>query len=54
MPFKFYYINKNLLGIELKYIVTKEFLVIIYAINKFRHYITDYPLFVHTIQELNI
>ena len=26
----------------------KEFLVVIYAINKFRHYITGYPTFVHT------
>ena len=34
---------------ELNYTVTeKEFLVVIYAINKFRHYITGYPTFVHT------
>ena len=26
----------------------KEFLTIVYAINKFRHYITCYPIFVHT------
>ena len=26
----------------------KEFLVVVHAINKFRHYITGYPTFVHT------
>lgn len=34
---------------KLNYIVTeKEFLVVVYAINKFRHYITGYETFVHT------
>eukprot|EP00253_Pinus_taeda_P026011 PITA_26011 len=28
--------------------VTQEFLVVVYDINKFRHYITKYPTFVHT------
>lgn len=33
---------------ELNYTITKkEFLAVIYAINKFRHYITGYPTFVH-------
>ena len=35
--------------VELNYTVTeKEFLVVIYAINRFRHYIIGYPTFVHT------
>jgi hypothetical protein len=34
---------------ELNYIVTeKEFLVVVHAINKFRHYITGYEIFIHT------
>jgi hypothetical protein len=33
---------------QLNYTVTKkEFLVVVYAINKFKHYITMYPTFVH-------
>lgn len=44
-----YYISKNLHGLELNYTVTeKEMLAVIYALNKFRHYITRYPIFVHT------
>ena len=41
--------NKNLTPAELNYIVTeKEFLVVVCAINKFKHYITRYKTFVHT------
>ena len=40
-----YYISKNLILAELNYTVTeKEYLAVIYAINKFRHYITGYPV----------
>ena len=35
--------------VELNYTVTeKEFLVVVYSINKFCHYITGYKVFVHT------
>lgn len=44
-----YYNSKNLQGPELNYTVTeKEMLVVIYALNTFRHYIIGYPIFVHT------
>lgn len=43
-----YFINKNLQGAELNYIVTtKELLVVIFALNKFFHYIKGYQIFVH-------
>ena len=49
VPYAVYYVSKNLASAELNYTVTeKEFLVVIYAINKFWHYITGYPTFVHT------
>ena len=48
-PYAIYFISKNMSPVELNYTVTeKEFLVVIYAINKFWHYITSYPTFVHT------
>ena len=48
-PYAIYYISKNLTPAELNYTVTeKEFLATIYAINKFRHYITGYQVFLHT------
>src|SRR5277367_1484973 len=44
-----YFISKNLAPAELNYTVTeKEFLAVVYAINKFCHYITGYEFFVHT------
>lgn len=44
-----YYISKNLQGAELNYtIIEMELLVVIYALNKFRHYIIGYEAFVHT------
>ena len=43
-----YFINKNLTLAELNYTVTKkEFLVVVYSINKFRPYIIGYEVFVH-------
>ena len=43
-----YYISKSLHRPKLNYIVTeKELLVVVYALNKFRHYGTRYPIFVH-------
>ena len=48
-PYTIYYTSKNLTPTELNYIVTKkEFLVVVHAINKFKHYITSYENFVHT------
>ena len=44
-PYVIYYISKNLSPAELNYTVTeKEFLAVVHAINKFRHYITGYPV----------
>eukprot|EP00253_Pinus_taeda_P023260 PITA_23260 len=49
LPYAIYFISKNMTPAELNYTVTeKEFLAVIYAINKFRHYITGYTTFVHT------
>jgi len=49
LPYAIYFISKNMTPVELNYTVTeKEFLAVIYAINKFRHYITGYTTFVHT------
>ena len=48
-PYAIYYINKNMAPTELNYIVTeREFLAVVYAINKFKHYVTGYPTFIHT------
>ena len=48
-PYVIYFISKNLTPVELNYTVTeKEFLVVVYSINKFRHYITGCKFFVHT------
>lgn len=48
-PYAIYYINKNLSPAELNYIVTEiEFLAVIHDVNKFRHYITGYPIILYT------
>lgn len=48
-PYEIYYVSNNLILVELNYIVTeKKFMASIYDINKFRHYITGYPTFLHT------
>ena len=47
-PYSIYFISKNLTPAELNYTVTeKEFLAVVYSINKFHHYITGYEVFVH-------
>lgn len=44
-----YYVSKNLSQIEINYTtIEKEFLAMVYAINKFRHYNTSYKVFLHT------
>jgi hypothetical protein len=49
MSYAIYFIRKNMTPSELNYTVTeKEFLVVVYAINKFRHYIIGYKVFIHT------
>jgi len=49
LPYAIYFISKNMTPAELNYTGTeKEFLAVVYAINKFRHYITGYTTFVHT------
>ena len=48
-PYAIYYVSKNLAPTKLNYtVIEKEFLAIIYANNKFRHYVTRYSSFVHT------
>ena len=44
-----YYISKSLHGPELNCtVIEKELLAVVYALNKFCHYITGYLIFVHT------
>ena len=48
-PYAIYYISKNLSPAELNYTVTKkEFLAVVHAVNKFRHYIIGYPVVLYT------
>ena len=49
LHYAIYFISKNLTPAELSYtVIEKEFLAVIFAINKFRHYIIGYEVFVHT------
>eukprot|EP00253_Pinus_taeda_P030152 PITA_30152 len=49
IPYAIYFVSKNLSKAEMNYTVTqKEFLAVVHALNKFRHYITAYQTFVHT------
>jgi hypothetical protein len=44
-----YFLSKDLSSTELNYTITKkEFLAVAYALNKFRHYVTRYRVFLHT------
>ena len=48
-PYAIYYISKSLSPTKLNYIVTgNSFLAIIHVVNKFRHYITGYPVVLYT------
>jgi hypothetical protein len=49
IPYAIYFVSKSLSPAEVNYtVIEKEFLVVVHAINKFRHYITRYQAFVHT------
>jgi hypothetical protein len=49
MPYAIYFVSKNLSPTEVNYtVIEKELLVVVHAINKFRHYIIGYQAFVHT------
>jgi len=51
IPYAIYYTSKNLTPTELNYTVTEnEFLVVVHAINKFRHYITGCEIITITLQ----
>jgi hypothetical protein len=40
-PYAIYYISKNMAPAELNYtVIEREFLAVVYAINKFKHYVT--------------
>lgn len=47
-PYVTYFISKNLSKVELNYTVTEKGLfIVVHSLNKFRHYATGYPTFVH-------
>jgi hypothetical protein len=49
ISYAIYFFSKNLSPTEVNYIVSeKNLFLVVYAINKFIHYITSYEVFVHT------
>ena len=47
-PYSISFISKNLVGAELNYTITEnEQLAIVHALNKFKHYVIEYKVFVH-------
>ena len=49
ITYAIYFRRKNLTPTKYNYTVTEnKFLVVVYSINKFRHYITGYEVFIHT------
>ena len=48
MTYAIYFISKNLTPAELNYtVIDKEMLAVVHAVNKFRHYIIGYEVFIH-------
>ena len=43
-----YYINKNIANEKLNYTIIVKRIVVVYALNKFHHYVIGFQLFVHT------
>jgi hypothetical protein len=49
IPYAIYFVNKNFSPAKVNYTFTeKEFLSVVHAINKFRHYIIGFKVFLHT------
>lgn len=52
IPYVIYFISKKLSKVELKNIVIiKEFLIIVYSLNKFFHYVISYQVIMHDDHE---
>lgn len=51
LSYAIYFIIRSLTPTKLNYIVMKKvFIVVVHAINKFKHYVTGYEIFVHIDQ----
>ena len=47
MTYDIYFIRKNITPVEMNYtVIEKEMLEVVHAVNKFRHYIASYEIFV--------